>query len=259
MNLINIFDIWRKRRILTALALLVAIAASGMTMLRLPRTYQAESTVLLVPSSRAANVLGDGNPYLSFSSSLATAADVLATELTAPPTARALAARGFSEPYTAVSEATTSQTVASGSVLPGPFLLLTVTGSDRTRVEQTLYAVQGAVRNTVRAMQRGIAPDKRLTVSTLSTTPQATASFSKTARSLILVIGLLIALALATPLLVDAQVTRRRMRQADPPPKARSPADDGVALRGWSPSRAGGLVTSTTRSAPDWPDSGSGS
>jgi hypothetical protein len=257
MNLIGMFGIWRKRRILTALALLVALAASGMTMVRLPRTYQAESTVLLVPSRRAAKTVGDGNPYLSFTGSLATAADVLATELTAPPITRRLAARGFSEPYTAVSESTTSQTVASGSDLPGPFVLLTVTGSDQARVEQTLRAVHGAVQTTVTAMQRGIAPSKRLTVSTLSTSPQATASLSKTARSLVLVIGVLIAVALSLPLLVDAQLARRRLRRAQRALPARPPTCGG-AVPDWGISDAGGLVMSSHHRGAERLDSGSG-
>ena len=241
MNLMEIFHIWRKRWILTGFALLLAAAVSGFAAVHLPRTYRAESTDLLVPSRKAASVLGDGNPYLSFSNSLNTTAEVLATELAAPPARHALLAMGFSEPYTAVSESTTSQTVASGVVLPGPFLLVTVTGSDQRLVEQTLRGVQGVVRSTVTAMQTGISRDKKLTVSTLSVSPQATLNVSTTARSLALIIGLLVVLALGTPLLVDAQVARRRFR--------RDVEED--AARDRSPSHAGTLVTSSGRVGPD--------
>jgi hypothetical protein len=251
MNLMEIIRIWRKRWLLTGFVLLLAVAASGVAAMHLPRTYRAESTVLLLPSRKAASVLGDGNPYLSFSGSLNTAAEVLATELTAPPTTQALAARGFSEPYTAVSESTTSQTAASGVVLPGPFVLITVTGGNQRLVEQTLYGVQGAVRSTVTAMQAGISREKKVTISTLSTSPQATLNVSTTARSLVLIIGLLVVMALGTPLLVDAQATRRRIRRDAGPARSRARAGEGDTSRDRSPSHAGTLVTSSGRAGPE--------
>jgi hypothetical protein len=214
MNLVEMLRIWRGRRILTALALLVALVGCALAVTHLPRTYQAKCTVILVPSPRASRALGEGNPYLSFTESLSTAADVMATELTAPATVRLLAARGFTESYTAVPESTTTQTVAaSGSVLPGPFVLVTVNGGSPRAVEHTLYGVTAMIRSTVRAMQAGLSRNNRIVVSILSFSPQAALSVSLTARSMGLVIGLLIVLALAAPLLVDAQIARRRRRR----------------------------------------------
>jgi hypothetical protein len=214
MNLAEMLRIWRRRRILTALALLAALAGCALAVTHLPRAYQAKCTVILVPSPRASRALGEGNPYLSFTESLSTAADVMATELTAPATVRLLAARGFTESYTAVPESTTTQTVAaSGSVLPGPFVLVTVNGSNPQAVERTLYGVTAMIRSTVRAMQAGLSRNNRIVVSILSFSPQAALSVSLTARSMGLVIGLLIVLALAAPLLVDAQIARRRRRR----------------------------------------------
>jgi hypothetical protein len=213
MSVMEIFRIWRKRWILTSFAVIIAVAASGASALKLPRTYQASSIVVLVPSNRAAKVLGDGNPYLSFSNALATTADVVATEVTAPQTARNLAAKGFSEQYTAVSESTTGQAVASGSVLPGPFVVVTVTGHNGELVEHTLYGVVDAISIEVDNMQAGVPRDNRISVSTLSFTPQANLSVSATERTLVLIIGLLIAGALCIPLIVDAQIARRRIRR----------------------------------------------
>ncbi len=215
MNLAEMLRIWRRRRILTALVLLVALGGCTLALTQLPRTYQAKCTVILVPSPRASRALGEGNPYLSFTQSLSTAADVMATELTAPATERLLAARGFTESYTAVPESTTTQTVAAGgSVLPGPFVLVTVNGSNSRTVEHTLYGVTAMIRSTVRGMQVGMSRKNRIVVSILSFSPQAALSVSLTARSMGLVIGLLIVLALAAPLLVDAQIVRQRRRRA---------------------------------------------
>jgi hypothetical protein len=222
MSLMEVLRIWRRRWLLTAAALLIALAGCGFAIVRIPRTYQAECTVVLVPSVRASNALGDGNPYLSFTASLSTTAAVAAVELTAPATERSLAARGFGEPYTAVAESTASQTVASGSVLPGPFIAVTVSGSSRQLVERTLRGVTSAIGSTVSAMQSGISRSRRISVSTLSVTAQPTVSVSAAARSLVLTVGLLLILALGAPLIADAQLRRWRQRRSA---HRRSPAE----------------------------------
>jgi hypothetical protein len=217
MNMAEWLNIWRRRWILTAFALLVALLGCGVVALKLPRTYQATSTVVLVPSARSSRVLGDGNPYLSFTNSLATAADIMATELTAPATERNLALRGFSEPYTAEPESMTTQVTASGTALPGPFVAVTVTGSSKESVERTLHGVMDAIGTTLGAMQASLSPGNRIVSSTLSLTPRATLSVSKVARPLILIAGFLIVFALCVPLMVDAQIARRRIGGRDAP------------------------------------------
>jgi hypothetical protein len=212
MSLMEVFRIWRQRWRLTASVLLIALAGSGIAIVKVPRTYQAACTVVLVPSQRASNALGDGNPYLSFTASLSTTAAAVAVELTAPATERSLAARGFSERYTAVAESTISQTVASGSVLPGPFIAVTVSGSSEELVERTLQGVTSTIGSTVSAMQSGISRSRRISVSTLSVTTRPAVSVSAAARSLVLTVGLLLVLALGAPLIVDAQVRRLRQR-----------------------------------------------
>lgn len=214
MNLVKMFGIWRKRWILTSLALLVALAGCGYATSKLPRTYQANSTVVLVPSTRASKALGEGNPYLSFSDSLSTTADVVATEVTAPRAVQELAAQGFGAQYTAVSESTTGQAVASGSVLPGPFIAVTVTGRNRSSVEHTLDGVTGAIGKQLSTMQSGMSRNNRISVSTIAYSPRASLSVSMTARSLVLIVGVLIICALCIPLIVDAQIARRRLRRA---------------------------------------------
>jgi len=210
MNVLDLLRIWRRRWVLTTLALLVALGGCGLAAMALPRTYQASSAIVLVPSAKAAKVLGEGNPYLSFTNSISTAADILAAELTTPATERDLAAGGFTEPYSAVAETTLSQTTASGSVLPGPFVVITVTGGDRESVERTLSAVTGQAGKTMLAMQAGMSRGGRIAVSVLSRDPRATLRVSAIARSLVLIIGLLVVAALSAPVLVDAQVIRRQ-------------------------------------------------
>jgi hypothetical protein len=215
MNVLDLLHIWRRRWILTTLALLVALGGCGLAAMALPRTYQASSAVVLVPSAKAARVLGAGNPYLSFTNSISTAADILAAELTTPATARNLAAGGFTEPYSAVAETTLAQTTASGSVLPGPFVKITVTGSSPGPVMRTLSAVTGQAGKTMLAMQRGLSRGSRIGVSVLSRAPRATLSVSAMARSLVLIVGLLVVAALTAPVLADAWAARRRVRRGN--------------------------------------------
>jgi hypothetical protein len=214
MDLMEWLRIWRKRCILTTSVLLAALLCCCIAIVEKPRTYKAESTVVLVPSPKASNMLGQGNPYLSFTNSMGTTADVVALELTSPRTEQGLAARGFSQPYSAVAESTSSQTVASGSVLPGPFIAIAVSGASQELVEHTLHGVTNAIPATLAAMQVGIPRSKRISVSTLYVTPKPTLSISAVVRSLVLIVGLLLILALSTPLVVDAQIRRRAHRRA---------------------------------------------
>src|SRR6266851_4200547 len=120
MYLSESFRIWRKRRYLTAALLVLALAGSGAALSTLPRTYQANSSVILLASRAAASPYG-GNPYLSFSPSLTLAADAVSRELMGPGTVLSLAARGFSASYTvALAPYTTTTT--------GSVLLVTVAG-----------------------------------------------------------------------------------------------------------------------------------
>jgi capsular polysaccharide biosynthesis protein len=239
MNVLELFRIWRRRWILTALALLVALGGCGLTASALPRTYQASSTIVLVPSTKAAKALGEGNPYLSFTNSISTTADIVAAELTTPATERGLAVAGYTEPYTAVSETTLTTATASGSVLPGPFVVITVTGGDPESVQRTLSAVTAQAGKTMLAMQAGMPRGSRIAVSVLSRAPRANLSVSAVARSLVLIVGLLLIAALTVPVLVDAGYAKRRWRRGTT--AAHIPARPGARER---PQEVGGHTVS---------------
>jgi capsular polysaccharide biosynthesis protein len=239
MNVLDLIRIWQRRWILTTLALLVALGGCGLTAKTLPRTYQASSTIVLVPSTKAAKALGQGNPYLSFTNSISTAADIVAGELTTPAIERGLAAAGFTEPYTAVAETTLTQAAASGSVLPGPFIVITVTGGDPESVQRTLSGVTAQAGKTMLAMQADMPRGSRIAVSVLSRAPHAKLSVSAVARSLVLIVGLLLIVALTIPVLVDAGYARRRGRRRTTSP--RIPAQPGARER---PQEVGGRTVS---------------
>src|ERR1700680_4895259 len=97
----NSFHAGRVRLMITGVLLLLTLIGTVATALKLPRTYQSQSSVVLL-ASRATSKPNGNNPYLSFSPSLTLTADVVSRKLMAPGTVKYLASHGFPEPYTGV-------------------------------------------------------------------------------------------------------------------------------------------------------------
>jgi len=209
MNLGELLYIWRRRPILTVTLLVVALTGATTALLGLPRTYQSNSSVVLLASRSAARQTG-GNPYMSFSSSLTLTADVVSGELMAPRTASVLAARGYSDPYTVALAPYNSAT--TGSVL-----LVQVTGSNRRDVQRELAAVTQQVSTELAQIQAKIRPESRIRIATISFSPRAALDAGQTARPMVVVIAAALLLVLGVPVIVDARAPRRAARAGPVP------------------------------------------
>ncbi len=189
--------------------LILATAGTAAAAARLPRTYQSQSSVVLL-ASRSAAKLNGGNPYLSFSPSLTLTADVLSRDLMAPTTAQGLAAAGYASSYTvALAPYTTTTT--------GSVLLVTVTGNLKAAVEQTLGRVTAEISAKLLRLQSSVKPYDRIRAATLSFMPRPSLSLNETARPLVGVVALGLLLAFGLPVLVDGQIARRQsQREAIP-------------------------------------------
>jgi hypothetical protein len=196
---------WRGHWILTLVLLVATLAGAGAAAKLLPRTYQAEGSVVLL-ASRAVSKPNGGNPYLSFSPSLTLTADVLSRELMAPATVTYLASMGYTGSYTVTLAPDTVPT--TGSVL-----LFTVTGSDRATVVDTLAGVIGEIRARLNRLQSGIARYNQIRVEPLSMTSQATVSMAQTLRPIAALLALGLAATFGIPWLIDAQIAERRARR----------------------------------------------
>jgi capsular polysaccharide biosynthesis protein len=206
MNQGGLLHIWQRRAILTVVLLVVAVAGITIAMRALPRTYQSESSVLLLASRSAAKTNG-GNPYLSFSPSLTLTADVLSRELMAPGIIQDLSGHGYTASYTvALAPYTTTTT--------GSVLLVTVSGSKPAEVQSTLDGVTSEVATELAQLQRHVKPRNRIRTATLSSSQQPALSIAQTARSLVMVVALALLLALGVPVLVDGWLIRRDSRLA---------------------------------------------
>jgi hypothetical protein len=204
MNLGELFQIWRRRPILTVALLIVALAGTTSALMRLPRTYQSNSSVVLLASRYAAKKAG-GNPYMSFSSSLTLTGDVISGELMAPRTVMSLAASGYADPYTVT--VAPSNTATTGSVL-----LVSVAGNDPRAVERQLYGVTHEISVELARVQAKVRPNSRIRIATISFTPQAALDVGKTARPLVMVIAASLLLFLGLPVVIDGHASRRRIR-----------------------------------------------
>jgi hypothetical protein len=225
---------WRGHWILTGVLLVATLGGSAAAAEVLPRTYQAQGSVVLL-ASRAVSRPNGGNPYLSFSPSLTLTADVLSRELMAPATVTYLASMGYTGAYTVALAPDTVPT--TGSVL-----LLTVSGSDRYTVTDTLTGVIAELRARLARLQSGIAKFNQIRVEPLSVTAQAMVSMAQTLRPLAALLALGLAATFGIPWVIDAQIAVRRAR--------RTAAGDFAGTRPYEANgRAGDPLTGRTPAA----------
>jgi predicted amino acid-binding ACT domain protein len=225
MDQTNSLGAWRRQWVLTVMLFLLVLAGTAVAVAWMPRTYQAEGSVVLLASPAVARSTGD-NPYLSFSESLTLTADVLSRELMAPGTVSGLAAHGFRDPYTV--ELAPYTTTTTGAVLTA-----TVTGSDRIGVVRDLNAVMNQIQTSLAILQVGMKPYDRIRIATIAKSQWATVSVSETARPLTVIAAGGLLLVLGLPWLVDAQIARLQAgwaATAAEPPSVAVAAGEG---NGW--------------------------
>ena len=201
MGSANSVGIWRGRWVLTLTLLLLAFLGVAAASVFLPRTYQGSASVVLL-ASRAESGITGGNPYLNFNSSLTLTADAVSRQVTDPQTASSLAQHGYTASYTVAMP--TYSTSIVGSVL-----LISVTGVGPAAVEHTLNGVIGAIRTTLIGLQSGVHRDDRIQLTVLAPAATPTVNLTHTLRSLAIVAGFGLMIALGVPWVVDAQVNRQ--------------------------------------------------
>lgn len=189
----------RRRWILTSVLFALTLAATAAALVKLPWTYQGQSSVVFLASQDSSKPFG-GNPYLAFSAALNETADVIRYEVSDQRTAQALAANGYSASYT----------IADAVDTAGPILLVTVTGGNKATVEHTLSGVTNEIATMLGQQQSGIDPYNQIHEQVLTFTTQASRLTSKKSRPLSVVFGIGLVLTIAVPAIIDAAVMRRK-------------------------------------------------
>ena len=220
MDMIELFRTLRKRWLLTALLLLLALTGTAFLALR-PGPYQAESQVTLLPSRQASRPAGY-NPYLALDASLTLTADLLRREVTDPRTAQVLAGQGYPDSYQIVDDPSTA----------GPVLDITVLGSNKAVVEHTLQGVTAEIPVKLAEMQASVKQVNQIGSLAVSVYPTAKLLTTKKLRLPVVVFALGLVFTAAIPQTVEASAISRRSRKAagvaagDPLPASGDEDDD---------------------------------
>jgi hypothetical protein len=237
MNLKQMFSIWRRRWVLTTALLLLALVGTAAATQVLPKYYQAQSTVTLIPSANFSAANGH-NPYLSFDGSLPVTAQLISFQLMDPRTVQNLANEGYSATYTNGLAVNTT----------GPVLQTVVVGHNKALVERTLTGVTNEIGTELASLQAGIPnPKNKISVETVSFDPKPTLEVTKTARPIVVVLFLGVVLALAIPLVVDGQLGRSQKLTRSRKPARRAVRGTGPGVAGVPGPRTPAPVVSPAR------------
>ncbi len=215
----NAVAIWRGRWMLTGGLLLLTLVGAGVAMAFLPRTYQANASVVLLDSRNGSEATG-GNPYLNFNASLTLTADAVSRQVMDPQTANSLATHGYLGSYTV--QMPTYSTSTAGSVL-----LITVTSSGSGGVQHTLNGVIDAIRASLATLQSGVSPADQIRLTVLAPAAGPAVDSAHTVRSVAIVAGFGLMVALGVPWMLDAQV-RRHLAAGSPAGEQRWELDGEV-------------------------------
>jgi hypothetical protein len=207
MDFGEILRIIRKRWYVMLPGLAVTAALTFAAYLVVPTKYQSNTSFSLINSPRPVTAQGYGNPFLTFESSLTATADFLARSLTATESVREVNALGVTEEYTA----------ALSDNAMGPFITITVTGTDRAHVKRSTTVLAEYARAKLRQMQeRSGAPESSMIQAVTIIEPQPPTSVIKTRVEVVAgTAGLMLALALVATFLTES-VARARIRTARP-------------------------------------------
>jgi polysaccharide biosynthesis protein PslJ len=188
----------RRWRLVVPLILVAAVCAAG-AFIRLPTTYQAQtSMVLLANTSDVDPATGKtivSNPYLSFSNSLTITGYVLARTETTDERAKAIATQTGSP---------AAYTIEPDPRATGPILLITATGTDKAAVARTLDAVAKDLPTTLGVLQKAAkAPaDAQVSTAVVTESPHPTAVLKNKIVKTVLVFAVVFLVGLLLALLV---------------------------------------------------------
>jgi capsular polysaccharide biosynthesis protein len=144
---------------------LVTVALTAAAYLEIPMKYQSTSQIsLLSPQQPASGQFrGQSNPFLIFDSSLTSTADLLARNLTSDASVKELQSEGVTEQYTA----------KLADFAQGPFVALTVTGTDKAHVlESTETLTRFAQTRLQQIQEQNGVPANNMIITTVLIPPQ---------------------------------------------------------------------------------------
>jgi hypothetical protein len=198
MDLAEIFRVMRRRWYVLLPGLLLTTALTAGAYLRVPITYESQSTVVLLNSQKATAAF-NGNPFLSTQISLTGMADSLARNLNSDASVAALHDRG--------ARGTSVAKIADNAL--GPLMWLTVTGTDKDTVlsSDRLLTAYAAERLEQFQLQQSVQPKAMIRMATI-VPPQNPVAKTKT-RSEYLVLAALMGIVISLVATFYVEARRR--------------------------------------------------
>jgi uncharacterized protein involved in exopolysaccharide biosynthesis len=210
MDVGEILRLLRRRWAVVVPALVLTVVATVGAYVAIPTKYQSQVQLTMLNAPKITDEAGNyGNPYLAFDTTLSVDVDLLTRNLTSDASAQQLKALGVTESFTA----------AFANNALGPFMQLTVSGSDKAHIGQSIGVLINFTQQRWQAIQHATgAPTDSIVGMSLIAPPSAPAPVLKQKIEVVsgvVIIGIVLSLLLAV--MVDASIRRRR---------ARRPADD---------------------------------
>ncbi|MFG2876391.1 chain length determinant protein [Streptomyces sp. NPDC048337] len=207
MDLAEIWRVMRRRWYVLLPGLLITAALVVGVHLVVPVTYKSQSTVTLLNSEKG-TVAYDGNPFLSTQASLTGMADGLARNLNSDASLADLKELGVT--------GTPEAKIADNAL--GPFMWLTVSGSDPDRVLESDRKLTGYAEKRLTEFQakQKVAPDAMIRMATIVPPQKPVAETKTRLQYLVMAGGLGLVLSLVAAFYVEA---RKRSHKTGPEPE----------------------------------------
>lgn len=193
----------RRRKGLTfALLLFTLIGTIGVGVM-LPWTYQASVTETLLNSESSSQALGGGNPYLAFDPSMVDMANVLALKLTDSQNILTLKQQGGTASLQA-------QVMSENPQNEEPFIQISVSGSSKVAVAQTLQGAAASLSTILAQLQSRVPARDRASLQTITEVSTPVRSTSAKLKPLVGFLGIGLVLTFLIPQAVEGSAARRR-------------------------------------------------
>lgn len=203
MDFGELIRLLRRRWVVVLPMLVLTVLGLAGAWMKIHTQYQSQVELTMLNAQKVTNEPGnDGNPYLAFDTTLGVDVDFLSRNIASSQAAQQLAALGVTEQYSAA--------LANNAL--GPFMQLSVTGSNRQHVTQSMQVLITFVKQRWVSLQKAAsAPaDSIIGISEIAppSSPSPVLKRKIEAVAGVAIVGLLLSVLVAV--LTDSVIRRRK-------------------------------------------------
>lgn len=198
--------LWRRKGLTFTLLLLTLMGTISAGVI-LPWTYKASVTETLINSKKSSQAIGDGNPYLSYDAAMVALASVLTFKLMNSQNSLALENQGDTASFQA-------QVLSEDPEDEEPFIQISVSGSNKAAVAQTLQGTAASLNTLLAQLQAGIPNPERASLQVIAELSTPVRSTGAKLKPLVGFLGVGLVLTFLVPQAVEGSARRRRKSRA---------------------------------------------